>query len=47
MPLWWEFHAKPVHFFNIFSGDPHFDELILGPYCISLIIGRTLGECTT
>ena len=22
------FHAKPVFFFNIFSGDPHFDTLM-------------------
>ena len=27
--LGWGFHAKPV-FFNIFSGDPHFDALIIG-----------------
>ena len=28
--LGWGFHAKPVFFFDIFSGDPHFDALIIG-----------------
>ena len=28
--LGWEFDAKPVFFFNIVSGDPHFDALIIG-----------------
>ena len=26
----WGFHAKPAFFLNIFSGDPHFDALIIG-----------------
>ena len=30
--LEWGFHAKPVFFFNIFSGDPHVDGLIMGLY---------------
>ena len=28
--LGWGFHVKPVSFFNIFSGDPHVDGLIIG-----------------
>ena len=28
MLLGWEFHAKPVFFFNIFSGDLHFDAFL-------------------
>ena len=28
--LGWGFHAKPVSFFNTFSGDPHLDALIIG-----------------
>ena len=30
--LGWGFHAKPVFFFNIFSGDLHIDGLIIGLY---------------
>ena len=41
--LWgWGFHAKPVFFFNIFTGDPHY-ALIEELYYICLIIGQTLG----
>ena len=28
--LGWEFYARPAFFFDIFSGDPHFDALIIG-----------------
>ena len=28
----WGFHAAPFFFFNIFSGDPHFDALIKALY---------------
>ena len=28
----WGFHAKPFFFFNIFSGDPHVDDLNIGLY---------------
>ena len=37
---------KPVFFFNIFSGDPDFDALIIGLCQIYLIIGQTFGEGT-
>ena len=30
--LGWGFHAKPVFFFNIFSGSPPVDALIIGLY---------------
>ena len=33
------FYAKPVFFFNIFSGDPHVHALIVGLYQVCLIIG--------
>ena len=40
---WWGFHAKPVSFLNIFSGDLHFDILIIRFYQTSLIVGQTPG----
>ena len=38
-PTGWEFHAKPTFFFNIFSGDPHFDAKIIGLCLICLVMG--------
>ena len=39
--LWgWEFHAKPVFFFNIFSGDLHLDVLICGSFRFGYLWAR-------
>ena len=35
----WEFHAKPAFFFNIFSGDLHFDAKTIGRCFICLVMG--------
>ena len=41
-----EFDAKPVFHINIFSGDVHFNVLIIWLCWIFLIIGKTLGKGT-
>ena len=46
LPLDWGFHAKSVFFFSIFSGDLHFDALIIGLFLICLTISQTLREVT-
>ena len=35
----WEFYAKPAFFFNIFSGDLHFDAKTIGRCFICLVMG--------
>ena len=40
-------HAKLVFFFHIFSGDLHFDALIIELFRIFLGISQTLGEGTS
>ena len=39
-------HANSVFFFNIFSGDSYFDDLIIGLFSICLVKSQALRECT-